>query len=1227
MKRRNSMWRKMLAGLLCLSMAAGTLATSVSAQDVSEPSFAQKISDRFADPEMDYKVETRWWLAEGSHTDETLIESIHELYDAGIGAVEFVTLDESKYLDDATYAWGSEEWIHDSHLIVEECTKLGMGVSFTSGTNWATANLVSITPDEQSASQELGYMAVNVAAGESYSGALPVVALPEGATKMRLERVVAAKADGETDQMTLLDEASLSDVTGLAKQDENGTWMIDYTAPDDGDYILFAFWQYGTAENYKPSISTSYTINYLSQTGVDALIEYWEKNVLTEDLRELIRQNGDVSLYMDSLELSARGINTTGRTWSEEYLQEFEARRGYDLSKYLPLIISRDFYMNPSYSLTSDAELVQKICDDVYQTHTELYMENCLDPLRKWANSFGMTLRAENYGHVFELSQPIKSLDYVETESLEFFSEIDRYRGQAGGAHLYDKLYSSETGALTIKNYWEDNNYHRQLFYTQFASGIQRTILHGYSAAYGPEQNVSWPGYEGMSPMMGSRYSKRQPNSVDYPDLYAHLARIQKVLRQGTIQMDLGILRSDYHYDNLYWTEIKPYDQNNLRQHKGIYWRDTTLQDAGYTYDYFSPYLLQDTDITCENGLVQADGVAYQALLLFEEELPYESAQRLLDWAKGGLPVVLVDGPTEYNTFQHLIKYNDGAALTTGSHDGKDEALAKVMTQLRALDNVASVRTQEEAYDALIGLGVRPRAEYVERDQQNLLSVLRKDSDASYLYLYNYMYTDTENYVGQVSVEGVYKPYILNTWSGEVTESGVYAYQDGRTILNVNLAPGEVMVFALDPNDADDTQATIVKTSDNVYRVDHSDGNTTMYVSDSGLASLYYSDGSTYELNVEAPQDITLDQWNLTVESWEPGEKVLRTEDRGLGYTTTEATYTTVKRHIEVGKTELIPWKDIEAIGPYVSGVGTYSTAFVLPEDWNDDHGIIFKASSICGGTASLTVNGVNTPINMNDVAADISAYVHPGENTIEVRVTTSLKNILAKDGYNGWLLPATPDDYGMVGEATLATYKKVDTTSAEKTVESAIAPASAQVNSPFVVEVVTAGSVTDVGLFNENDMAIGRKAVNVTDNEDGTKTWTITVAVGTVGKGRTFKVVTKGPENYLKDSGKTISINITSVPPVLNSFNIPDTAVANRTFIVQATTDMAATKINVYNEFGAKMGIKSLTYKVVDGQKVWTGVMAIGTKGDRTFTAYAVNKYGVQSDALTDSIRVKAFA
>ena len=43
---------------------------------------------------------------------------------------------------------------------------------------------------------------------------------------------------------------------------------------------------------------------------------------------------------------------------------------------------------------------------------------------------------------------------------------------------------------------------------------------------------------------------------------------------------------------------------------------------------------------------------------------------------------------------------------------------------------------------------------------------MRKADDATYLYVYHYMYEDEEAYSGQIAVEGTYQPYILYTWSG-----------------------------------------------------------------------------------------------------------------------------------------------------------------------------------------------------------------------------------------------------------------------------------------------------------------------------------------------------------------------------------------------------------------------------------------------------------------------------
>ena len=60
----------------------------------------------------------------------------------------------------------------------------------------------------------------------------------------------------------------------------------------------------------------------------------------------------------------------------------------------------------------------------------------------------------------------------------------------------------------------------------------------------------------------------------------------------------------------------------------------------------------------------------------------------------------------------------------------------------------------------------------------------------------------------------------------------------------------------------------------------------------------------------------------------------------------------------------------------------------------------------------------------MDAVKADLSNVVKAGENTIEVHVTSSLKNVLRSMGH---IVEAEeePADYGMTGDTELVVYNK----------------------------------------------------------------------------------------------------------------------------------------------------------------------------------------------------------
>ena len=151
----------------------------------------QELKNKLANIDKSYFNEVRWWLSEGLHTDQTLKNEIKMLDEAGFGAAEFLAMGDYG-VDVKRYGWGSEEFVHDTHLILDEVTKRGMGASMTSGTNWSNANLNNIVPDDKAAAKELAYVAEDVKPGEKYAKKIPHAKI----TRKAVFIAIAANAAG-----------------------------------------------------------------------------------------------------------------------------------------------------------------------------------------------------------------------------------------------------------------------------------------------------------------------------------------------------------------------------------------------------------------------------------------------------------------------------------------------------------------------------------------------------------------------------------------------------------------------------------------------------------------------------------------------------------------------------------------------------------------------------------------------------------------------------------------------------------------------------------------------------------------------------------------------------------------------------------------------------------------------------------------------------------------------
>lgn len=939
----------------------------------------EKLEQLIQAPDIEYRPEIRWWLAEGLHTDVTLRHEVDLARRLGFGGMEFLAMDEAA-IDHSRYGWGSEEWVHDTQIIAEETTARGMSLSFTSGTNWSNANLPTIDPDHPAAAQELDVVVERVPADAERRGALPAIDLaairiPDGMPMHRADatvqsfvaavaaRVLAEDADGGL----ILDVESVIDLTSQVDDGE-----LTWTAPE-GDWRLFVYWMHGTGQTASPSVSVNYTVNYLERDGVDAVIAYWDDVVLTPQLRRTIADNPRTQMYMDSLELWTFGAG--GLFWGHSVADEFRRRRGYDIAPWLPFLTrsvrlmasSTEYHHEPAeeHRLT-----VEKVRYDYVRTLTDLYIENMLRPFAEFLHANGMELRAEiSYGLPFELTRPGPEVDGIENESLEFASQIDAYRLLAGPAHLFGKQYSSETGATT-RNHMLDHRFYDQIIATQLAAGVTKTVLHGWASTAGAEGETHWPGHEGMLSVFSERFDERQPAAEFYPQWTEALARLQAVLRQGNPRIDVGILRTDHFTDNGSGMAFLDADGNRIpdedaygrmwmRDRENHWWQDLGMQDAGWTYEFFDGSLLLRDDIELRDGLVQPDGPGYQALIVFQSGLDVDVARLLLEWARAGLPVLLVHGASELRLLEtRSYTHHARAASHTPGLDGRDGELEAAIAELAALPNVREADDPSGTIGALRDLGVRGRAEFTA-DDPHVLTHLREDGDLLHLYAYHFLYETADDTEIGFRLPGIGAVNRIDPWSGTVHPHADAHIEDGSTVIRARLSPGETALWTIDLSSPPQTLAESAEI-------------------------------------IGEPND-----WAISVESWDAGDDELIVEDRGLGYESREVRPRTAVTTLTTAARSLESWRELAEIGGKVSGVGHYETSFRLDRAPGEDERIILDLGSTAGGLGAVRVNGSQPRgFDTSRPRVDITEHVRAGDNRIEVRVASSLNNRLISRGY-----------------------------------------------------------------------------------------------------------------------------------------------------------------------------------------------------------------------------------
>jgi alpha-L-rhamnosidase len=944
----------------------------------------------FANPGRDVRPRFRWWWPDAKVDPAEIRREVDQIADAGFGGAEIAAVHHSikdkSVLGMAANGWGTPAWNAAVEAALDQAAKRGITIDITLGPSWPAA-VPTITADSPAAVRELAYGTVTVAAGAAYRGPVPApaVAAAPGVTVQKLILVQAVRVDtaNSTRKETGLDAASVQDLTGQVADGQ-----LSWTAPADGQWVILSYWERGSGQRPESDPHTdplSYVVDHFSRAGTQAVIDFWEANLLTPRIRKLLKKAGG-ALFEDSIELETDALN-----WTPALPAEFERRRGYPLHPYLPVIVRNN--ENPVYSY--EAELTRQVRHDFWETVSDLFNEHHFTMLRDWAHTIGMGLRAQPYGLETDAIASAAILDVPEGESLGF-KNLDDYRALAGGRDMAGRIVlSCEAGAYQGGAYnttWEK---FLRTMGGAYAAGLNQTYLHGFSYASAP--GVNWPGYAAFTPYNGGvgyseSWGPRHPTWRHVRDVSGYLSRVHQVMQAGTVRVDVAVFRQ------------KGYTKTGI----GANWFTASGIPLGWTHQFLSAPLLDLPSAAVSGGRLAPGGPGYKALFvegdLFaggDRTLPVAVAEKLLGYTRAGLSLIFLG---DWSV----------AKVPGVAKEGENERLRTILAELFAQPKVRVVADKARVGEALAELGLRPDVMYAQ--SSTLLNARRVADGVDYYYLCNGKHAETvkppvaaiDHEVSLTRTTRDAVPYRLDLWTGQAERIATYTEDGDRVRVRVALQPSQAVVVALGKPGLFGTkggrrQNAVTTTADEARFVD---GELMVRDTQAGSYQTVLSNGRTVTTVIEAlPEPMTLTTWRLEAEDWKPGASA------------TETAVATQKPALDALK----PWPQIPELAD-VSGIGRYTAVVELGAGWTGGHGAYLELGEVFD-TCRVTVNGRRLPpVDLINPVVDLGSHLRRGRNTIEVEVATTLNNRLrvADPGVYGGM---PRQNYGLIGPVRLVPY------------------------------------------------------------------------------------------------------------------------------------------------------------------------------------------------------------
>jgi hypothetical protein len=381
-------------------------------------------------------------------------------------------------------------------------------------------------------------------------------------------------------------EASIrrSDVLDLtSRMAKDGT--LNWNVPP-GEWTILRLGYSLTGSKNRPSVPAGlgYEVDKLSRKHMEAYLGGYV-DPIAQSLGPLFGKSMRY-LLLDSWEAGMQN-------WTDEMLSEFQRRRGYDPTSYLPVLTGR---------IVESAEVSDRFLWDFRRTLADMFSECHYGVATEWLHRRGIGTYSEAAGVSLEIPEDTllnkKNVDIPMGEfwvrdlhpSKMYYEDV---RGAASAAHVYGKTLVA-TESFTGGGYEAPYTLKKIVDYW-FAQGVNRIVFH--TSAHQPLDTR--PG----NTMVGTHINRNITWAEQAGPFMTYLARNSFMLQQGLFVADLAYLLNEGAPSTMpFW--------------------GAGLQPAppeGHDYDYVNAdVVLNRMSVSADGRLVLPDGMSYRVLVLPE---------------------------------------------------------------------------------------------------------------------------------------------------------------------------------------------------------------------------------------------------------------------------------------------------------------------------------------------------------------------------------------------------------------------------------------------------------------------------------------------------------------------------------------------------------------------------------------------------------------------------------